>query len=151
MTGSAPEPLILNSLDELVYRAAATLAGIQLDVFTPLKDGPQSAVQIAQSIGVESARLQPLLYALVIVGLLTVEEGSFANTTEADYYLVQGRPGYQGHRHKYWADIWRAALMAAESIRKGKPQAKHDYAAMPADELEEFLHGLYAWTYDTGQ
>ncbi|UCG24858.1 MAG: methyltransferase domain-containing protein [Chloroflexota bacterium] len=151
MTGSKPQPLILDSLDELVYRATTTLAGIQLDLFTALKDGPLSAAQIAESIGVETAKLQPLLYALVIVGLLTVEEGSFANTAEADYYLVRGRPGYQGHRHKYWSDIWRAVLTVGESIRTGLPQAKHDYSAMPAYELEEFLHGLYPWTYDTGQ
>jgi SAM-dependent methyltransferase len=41
--------------------------------------------------------------------------------------------------------------MTAESIQTGKPQAKHDYAVMPADELEEFFHGLYSWTYETGQ
>jgi hypothetical protein len=150
MTDTTIEPVILDSVDDLVYRACAVLAGTQLDLFTPLKDGPLSATQLAESINVEMTKLRPLLYALVVVGLLTVEDGHFANTAEADYYLVRGRPSYQGDRHKYWSDVWSAALLTAESVQSGKPQKKHDYATMPEDELEEFLDGLYPWSFDSG-
>jgi SAM-dependent methyltransferase len=148
--GTLPEPYILDSLDDQVYRATAALAGLQLDVFTPLKDGPLSAAEIAAALGLEKDRLRPLLYALVIVGLLSVEEGRFENTAEADLFLVRGRPSYQGHRHKFWSDIWSAALVTAESIREGTPLAKHDYATMREVELEDFMHGLYGWTFDFG-
>jgi SAM-dependent methyltransferase len=150
MEASAPEPVVLDSLDALVYRATNVLAGIELDLFTPLEHGPLSADEIADAVGVEAARLRPLLYALVVVGLLTLEEERFANTVEADYYLVRGRPHYWGHAQTYWSDIWSAALRTAESIRTGKPQARHDYARMPEDELEEFLHGLHPWSYWAG-
>lgn len=150
MIGPTPQPTILDSLDGLIYRATATLAGIQLDLFTPLKDGPLNPAQIAESIGVEEIKLRPLLYALVIVGLLKIEDGYFANTDEANFYLIRGRPNYQGNRQKYWSDIWSAALSIGDSIRTGRPQAKHDYAAMAENELEEFLDGLFPWTYDTG-
>ncbi|NIW45187.1 MAG: methyltransferase domain-containing protein [candidate division Zixibacteria bacterium] len=150
MSDTTPEPVILDGVDDLVYRACAVLAGTQLDLFTPLKDGPLSASQIAEYIGVEMNKLRPLLHALVIVGLLTVEDGYFANTDEADYYLVRGHPSYQGNRHKYWSDVWSAALLIAESIRTGKPQKKHDYAVMSEGELEEFLAGLYPWSFDSG-
>jgi predicted O-methyltransferase YrrM len=150
MTDETPKPTILDSLDDLVYRATSTLAGIQLDLFTPLKDGPLSAAQIAESIGVETVKLRPLLYAIVVVGLLEEENGLFSNSPEADTYLVRGRPSYQGHRQKFWADVWASALKIGESIRTGRPLAKHDYAAMPEEELETFMHGLYPWTYDAG-
>jgi SAM-dependent methyltransferase len=150
MTNLTPEPAILSSLADPIYRATAVLAGMQLDLFTPLKDGPLSADQIAEAIGVEMTKLRHLLYALVVVGLLTVEDGFFANTAEADCYLVRGRPNYQGHRHKFWSAYWSAALLIAESIRTGKPQAKLDYATMPEDELEDFLHGLNPVTIDAG-
>ncbi len=101
MTDSIPEPVILNSLHEMVFRAMSVLAGKQLELFTPLKDGPLSADQIAASIGVGTTRLRPLLYALVVVGLLTVEDGLFANTAEADYYLVRGRPNDWEDRHTF--------------------------------------------------
>jgi SAM-dependent methyltransferase len=150
MTNATPEPTILDSVDDLVYRACAVLAATQLDLFTPLKHGPLRATQIAESLGVEMLKLRPLLYALVVVGLLTVEDEYFANTAEADYYLVRDRPNYQGDRHKYWADVWGAALFTAESIRTGTPMKQHDYATMSENDLESFLHGLYPWTYDAG-
>jgi predicted O-methyltransferase YrrM len=150
MTDSMPEPKILNSLGDTVCRATSVLAGMQLDLFTPLKDGPLRADQIAASLGVQEAKLSPLLYALVVVGLLTVEDGLFANTAEADYYLVRGRPSYRGQRHKFFSDIWRAELRIAESIRTGKPQAAHDYANMSEDELFEFMDGMHRGAFDDG-
>ena len=150
MTDSIPEPVVLDSIGAPVYRATSVLAGMQLDLFTPLKDGPMSADQVAESIGVRTVNLRLLLYALVVVGLLTVEDRLFANTAEADYYLVRGRPSYVGHGAKLWSDIWSAALLIAESIRAGKPQAEYDYADMSEQELEEFMQGTYRWTFEHG-
>lgn len=144
MTDSIPEPVILNSLNEMVFRAMSVLAGKQLDLFTPLKDGPLSADRIAASLGVEAIKLRPLLYALVVVGLLTVEDGLFANSAEADYYLVRGRPDYWEYCHLFFSHIWSAALHIAESIRTGEPQAEHDYENMDGDELEEFTSSMYS-------
>jgi hypothetical protein len=144
MTDSIPEPVILDSLPDMVFQAMSVLAGKQLDLFTSLKDSPLSADQIAASIGVQTAKLIPLLYTLVVVGLLTFEDGRFANTAEADCYLVRGRPNYWEYWHKFWSDIWSAALHIAESIRTGKPQAAHDYANMPEDELEEFISSMHS-------
>ena len=73
-----------------------------------------------------------------------MDGGLFANTAEADYYLVRGRPSYRGNGHKFESDIWSAALKIGESIRTGKPQAEHDYANMPEEELEGFMDGMYS-------
>jgi hypothetical protein len=89
-TVSIPRPVTIDNLGSAVYPALAMLAGTQLDLFTPLKDGPKSGEQIADAIGLGSARLQPLLYTLLGAGLLTLEGRLFANTQEADYYLVRG-------------------------------------------------------------
>ena len=93
MTDSVPEPVILDSVDDLIHGATSILAGPQLDLFTLLKDGPLSADQIAASIGVETTKLRLLLYAPSVVGVLTVEDGFFTNTAEANHYLVRGAPG----------------------------------------------------------
>jgi len=99
-------------------------------VFTPLKDGPLSAEHLAQALGVHPAKLRRLLYALVVAGLLTVEGNLFANTPEADEFLVRGRPAYRGGTHEGILLRWQAALQTAETIRTGSPQARQDYAAM---------------------
>lgn len=134
-----------------VYPPMAMLAGMQLDVFTPLKDGPLTATALAEAVGVRPEKFQPLLYALVDAELLTVEGDRFANTAEADHYLVRGRPAYMGGVHELYSDLWSAALKAAQSIRAGAPQAKHDFTAMPDEELAGFFRGLHAGALANGR
>jgi SAM-dependent methyltransferase len=119
------------------------LAAMQLDLFTPLRDGPLHPEALAAVLGVDAARLRALLYALVVAGLLAEENGCFANTPEANHYLVRGSPAYMGQRHELYSDLWSAALRTAASIRLGAPQARHDFATMTEDELASFLRGLH--------
>lgn len=66
-----------------LFPSVAMLAGMQLDVFTLLKDGPMDANELANALGVRDDRLGPLLYALVVAGVLSVKDGAFSNTEEA--------------------------------------------------------------------
>lgn len=128
-----------------VYPALAMLAGMQLDVFSPLADGPRTAVELAAKLEVDARKLQPLLYALVTADLLTVDDDRFANSAEADEFFVKGKPRYLGATHAMYADLWASTLRTAESIRSGKPQAQHDFASMSYAELRTFMRAL-----DTG-
>jgi hypothetical protein len=68
------------------------LAGMQLDLFTPLKGGPMTAEDIAHAIGVGGpARLWLLLYGLVAAGLLIEQEGRFSNSSEANQFSGPNR------------------------------------------------------------
>ena len=147
---SPPEPKTIQKLVD-VYPSFALLAGMQLDLFTPLKAGPMRPEQIANAIGVDVAKLKPLLYALVAAELLTVDGDRFANTVEANHFLVRGSPAYMGGVHPLYADLWDAALQTAESIRTGQPQAKHDYTQMPREALETFYQGLHPGALTTGR
>ena len=147
---SPPEPKTIQKLVD-VYPSFALLAGMQLDLFTPLKAGPMRPEQIANAIGVGVAKLKPLLYALVAAELLTVEGDRFANTDEANYFLVRGGPAYMGGVHPLYADLWDAALQTAKSIRTGQPQAKHDYTQMSREALETFYQGLHPGALTTGR
>ena len=70
MEDSVTRPDTINKLRSAANGAFAMLAGMQLDVFTPMKDGPLTAEQIAATIGVGPSRLRLLLYVLVTAGLL---------------------------------------------------------------------------------
>lgn len=139
-----PRPDTINRLAAGVYPALAMLAGMQLELFTPLGDGAKTADELAAALGVDARRLRPLLYALVSAGLLDLDGEKFANTDEADAFLVKGRRGYLGGQHEIHADLWQSTLLTAASIRTGKPQAKHDFATMTKDELSVFMRGLDA-------
>lgn len=88
------QPETINKLRDGAELSFAMLAGVQLDVFTPLKDGPISLEQVAQVLGVRPIKLRPLMYALVVAELLKVEGNLFSNTPEANRFLVKGSPNY---------------------------------------------------------
>jgi SAM-dependent methyltransferase len=127
------------------------LAGLQLDVFTPLHGGPLTAVQLAEAVGVGPARLRLLLYALVAAGLLTEQDGRFANTPEAQHFLVQGTPTSLGPLHHHLAAQWAFKLHTAASIRTGVPQAYLDFAQASPEALEAFLRRINVSTVAAAQ
>jgi SAM-dependent methyltransferase len=145
------EENLIPGLTAAVYPAFALLAGMQLDLFTPLNDGPMSVEQIAAGLGVGSAKLKPLLYALGVAGLLNVEGELFANTEVANRFLVRGSPLCMVDTHELLSDLWNAALKTAESIRTGTPQAEYNYSAMSQDELEQFFRGEHPYAVAYGR
>ena len=126
------------------------LAGMQLDVFTPLSNGPMSPEQLAKAVGVGVVRFRPLLDALAAAGLLKVERDVYSNTPEADYFLVPGRPDYMGGTQLlslHWTNI----LKTADSIRSGSPQARIDYSVLSTEELEKGFGRFYHKTVATAR
>ena len=146
-----PPPSTIQRHAYAIYRPLAMLAGMQLDVFTPLAVGPMTAAELGQTLGLRPDKLSPLLHALVHADLLTVDKGRFANTPEADAYLVKGRPTYMGSAHELYTDMWSAALGVAQSIGSAKPHARHDFGAMSDSELGAFFRGLHAGAMATGR
>jgi hypothetical protein len=53
-----PEENPIEKIATSVYPPFAMLAGMQLDLFTPLKDGPMNTEQIAATINVGSAKVK---------------------------------------------------------------------------------------------
>ena len=148
---STLQPTTIQHLASAVYPSFAMLAGMQLDVFTPLKDGPLTAVQLAEALRVNAEKLSRLLYALVTAHLLTVEGDRFANTPEATHFLVKGQPTYLGGRHENFSETWEALLHTAETIRTGIPQCKKDFATLSPDAQLPFFRGLHPRTLATGR
>ncbi len=140
---SPPASTTINKLRSQAVPPLAMFAGMQLELFTPLGDGPMSAEALAAALGVHPVKLSPLLYSLVSAELLTVDKGLFANTVEADHFLVKGRPDYIGGTHEALSIIWGAMWHTAETIRTGKPQAKVDFEAMGEDELRPFIRAQH--------
>jgi SAM-dependent methyltransferase len=140
---SPPKPKTITRLFDAVYPSFAMLAGLELDLFTSLKDGPLTIEQLADAIGVQAVKLRPLLYALAVAGLLTVEDDHFSNTIEADHYLVHGKPAYLGGLQGLTSSNWSRMLETARTIRAGGPLEKVDYLSRSRDELVAHYRGLY--------
>jgi SAM-dependent methyltransferase len=144
-------PDTINRLEAGVPPALALLAGMELDLFSALANGPRSPAILATDLGLDEDRLSRLLYALVLTNLLTYENGLFANSPEATTFLVKGSPRYLGGGHELTREIWEADLKSAESIRRGAPAALHDFAAMDEASLTTFLRGMIPFAMATGR
>jgi len=146
-----PEENPIEKIATSVYPPFALLAGMQLDLFTPLKDGPMSVEQIAKALNIGSSKLKPLLYALVVAGFLKVEGEFFNNTDAANRFLVKGGPSCVVDIHELLSTMWNAALKTAESIRTGVPQAKLNYSEMSQDDLRHFFCGEHPYAVEYGR
>jgi hypothetical protein len=142
MENVIPRPETITKLRYAADSAFAMLAGMQLDVFTPLQDGPKNIEKIASDLGVNSSRLRLLLYSLAAAGLLTEDHGLFSNTLEGQQFLVKGSPSYIGDWHAIFFNRWIRSLKIAESIRAGAPQAKLDFSDSPQEELEKYFRRI---------
>jgi 2-polyprenyl-3-methyl-5-hydroxy-6-metoxy-1,4-benzoquinol methylase len=147
MGEQAPKSDIFYQIKNVTRATAAMLAAMKLDLFTPLKNGPLDTDQLASILRVNAEKLGPLLYALVIAGLLIEEDGAFSNTPETDEFLVKGKDGYLGDAHKIWYSNLLASLKTAETIRTGAPQAKYDWSNMAEGELKALYEGMSSHDY----
>ena len=91
-----------------------------MGLFSTLNDGHRTLEQVAGALDVRPVKLRPLLFALVVAGLLSVEGRLFSNTPEAQHFLVSGNPAYMGGAFSDLPRQWSAMLNTAESIRTGR-------------------------------
>ena len=139
MGNSKLMPKTINQHLDSVYPALAMMAGMQLEIFTAINNQRMPAAQVAKILEVKETQLRPLLYALVVAGLLEVDESLFFNTEESAEFLVRGKPRYIGGLHSTYSDLWASTMRTADSIRAGEPKAKHDFSAMTQSELRSFV------------
>ena len=139
---SAPlEPELIKKIAMNAYPAFAMLAGVNLDLFTLLKGKTMSAQQMADALDVGTDKLEPLLYALVAAGLLSLKDENFSNTIEATHYLIPDRSRFVGD-HPFLNPLilswnFHAALKTSETIRIGEPQVPYDFSSRSEEELTQ--------------
>ena len=134
------------SIDALymsAFPAFALLAGLRLDVFTALAQGPADAAGVAARLGVAPGRLGMLLDALVAAGVVVRGDGRYTNGPEADRTLVRGRPDWMDGLGDLYLDRYLAALGADRSIRDDAPSAKKDFSAMSPEQAAAFFGGMF--------
>lgn len=147
----AIRPSTIDRLEGAVPAALSMMAGLQLGLFTRLGGGPLDTGALARGIGCGEERLQRLLHALVLVGLLQKHGDAFSNSAEADAFLVEGKPGYRGSQHKLTAHLWETDLKTAQSIRTGVPAAPHDFSKASDDDLLKLFEELHPGTIETAK
>lgn len=141
----------IDQLREVPVTPMAVRAGLGLGVFTALGQGPMTAGELADALGVKPRRLEFLLLQLVLGEFLELRDGRFSNTAMAAHYLVEGTPDYIGTVYESWSNYWHTQMVTEQSIRTDRPQAKLDFEGMSTAELSGFLKGLHANAVSAGR
>ncbi|MFD2263037.1 methyltransferase [Lacibacterium aquatile] len=126
-----------------IYGSLALLTAMQIDLFTPLGDGPLNIDDLAAKLDIAPNRLQRLVNLLIAEGLLMEQaDGRLANGEEANRTLVKGRPHYRGGAHEAYTAAWSACLKTAESLSSGRPAAPLEFDGSDLERAKAVLRGL---------
>jgi predicted O-methyltransferase YrrM len=106
----------------LAHRSSMVLfAATELDVFTAIANGHQTAAALALERNVQPEPMRLLLEACVAEGMLVSDGGMYRNTPVTDAFLVRGRHTYGGNGLKYAEDLYPAWGRLADLVRTGRP------------------------------
>src|SRR6478609_1356544 len=72
------------------------LSAVELGLFTELAKGPLTLQEIRGRLDLHERGARDFLDALVALGMLRREQGSYANTPAADLYLDRAKSTYVG-------------------------------------------------------
>lgn len=92
-----PTPAPLFELVSGLWASKTLVAAVRLELFTSLANGASTtAAELAKRIGIEERPAEILLTACAGLGLLSVQDGRYANTPVAERFLVKGDGQYFG-------------------------------------------------------
>ncbi|HVB99054.1 MAG TPA: class I SAM-dependent methyltransferase [Candidatus Dormibacteraeota bacterium] len=117
-------------------------ASLQLNVFSTIAAGKQSATEIAAATGASERGMRMLLNALVAFELLGKRDGAYELTADAERYLVRESPDYMGAMFES-DEMWDTWKNLAEAVRLGaSPRSinRHEVAEAFFPTLIRTLH-----------
>ena len=136
-------PATLLKLSGSYWETCALHAGVKLDLFSHLADGPCAATELSMKLGLDIRGLTMLLDALVALQLLKKQIDEYSVPKSVSAFLDRKSPGYLGHiimHHHHLVEGWSRL---DEAVRIGAP-VRNRISHEPTDvERESFLLGMF--------
>jgi hypothetical protein len=112
------------------------LSAVELGVFTELAKGPLDGEALRVRLGLHERSARDFFDALVALGMLQRNNGSYGNTAAGDLFLDRAKPSYVGgllemanaRLFKNWARL-------TTGLKSGQPQTEMDAGKETFDEL----------------
>jgi SAM-dependent methyltransferase len=93
---TAPSPALIFDTINAYQRSAALKAAIELDVFTAVGKGKETAQTLSNKCRTSERGMRILCDDMVVIGLLTKEGEHYGLTLDTAMFLDRGSPGYMG-------------------------------------------------------
>jgi (2Fe-2S) ferredoxin/precorrin-6B methylase 2 len=101
------------------------LTAIELDLFTAVGQGA-SAREVAGKLATDPRATEMLMNALVAMGMLTKQEGTFRNTPLVARYFAKGSPDDARAAMMHTVHLWRRWSTLTDCVRAGTAVAHED-------------------------
>ena len=139
-----PSPLPFFQTVQAYQRTFILKASVELDVFTAIARGNQSAAEIARTCSASERGVRVLCDCLTVMGHLTKEGGRYSLTQDSSVFLDSQSPAYMGRALSFLLDPLQVATMQnlTQTVRDGHP-APDVYSMKPDDRMwVEFARGM---------
>lgn len=125
------------------WGACALHAGVKLDVFTPLAEGPLSASELADLLRSDRRGLNMLLNALSAMDLLEKKEERYSATVFSAKYLAKGSQYYMGYIIQHHHHLMESWSHLDEGVKTGQPIRQRDSHVNNETARESFEMGMF--------
>jgi ubiquinone/menaquinone biosynthesis C-methylase UbiE len=139
-----PSPLSFFQTVQSYQRSFILKAGVELDVFTAIAKGSQTAAEIARACSASERGVRVLCDCLTVMGHLSKEDGRYSLTQDSAAFLDSRSPAYMGRALSFLLDPQQVAHMQnlTQTVRDGHP-APDTYSMNPDDRMwVEFARGM---------
>lgn len=144
-----PTPARIMELTRGYWATKTLFSAVELGVFAALADGPATAEELRDRLGLHPRAARDFFDTLVALGMLDRDQHGYRNTVETGLFLDPARPTYMGgllelqntRSYPLWASL-------TEGLRTGQPQngaeAQDMFTALYAhpESLREFLAAM---------
>ncbi len=98
---TAPSPVLFFDTANAYQRSSAIRAAVELEVFTALAAGQQTAQALAQKCNASERGMRILCDYLCVIGFLTKEDDGYGLTADSAIFLDKAKPSYIGGALKF--------------------------------------------------
>lgn len=134
----------LLQLTSAYWKSHVIFTAIELDIFTTLDNKCLTAQELAQTINANEQATEKILNALVSLDLLVKQEGYYQNSQISNYYLIKGKPFYQGDAIHHFHNIAENWEMLSQTVKTGDAVVLKD---LPEDvdphDLKDFITAMH--------
>src|SRR5689334_11089901 len=122
-TPNAPTPAGILQLGLAFWSSKTLLSAVELGAFTELADGPLSADELGERLGLHTRSRTDFFDALVALNMLQRDGGRYSPTAETGLFLDRRKPSYLGgllemanaRLYPFWGSL-------TEALKTGMPQ-----------------------------
>lgn len=144
MPATPPSPVQIFNTVQGYQRAYALKAAVDLDVFTAIAKGSQTAAEIARACNASERGVRILVDSLVVMGFLTKAGNRYSLTPDTAFFLDSRSPAYLGLAFKFLLHPTQLAHFEhlGAAVRQGG-SSNDDSTLAPNDPIWiEFAKGM---------